>query len=136
MAKILVVDDDADFVALMTRWLTAAGHQVVTASDGVEGLEQVSQQQPDLITLDIEMPNMDGYEVLGHLKANEQTRDIPIIIITSQGSDAQVWRGSQSGCDEYLLKSVVNCGMVLSFVRRHLRPATQQPEYPEGDDLY
>ena len=80
--KILVVDDERYMVRLVEYNLKKSGYEVVTASDGVEAMEKISEGRPDLILLDIKMPRMDGYEVCKMLKQKKETRDIPVIIVS------------------------------------------------------
>lgn len=115
--KILAVDDEKHIVRLVQVNLERAGYQVVTAYDGVDALKKVSDEKPDLIVLDVMMPQMDGFEVLKNLKANPDTRDIPVIMLTAKAQDADVFRGWQSGVDCYLTKPF-NPLELLSFVKR------------------
>ena len=84
MAKtILVVDDEADIVDMLKDMLTETGYEVVTASDGKEALRKTKLLKPDLIVLDVNMPKMDGSEVIFTLKQNEATKNIPVIFLTA-----------------------------------------------------
>lgn len=85
MAKILVVDDEKDVVELLKFLLEKDGYQVLTAFNGKEALAMVQQTRPDLILLDVMMPEMDGYTVQTQLLDNPNTRSIPIIILTAKG---------------------------------------------------
>lgn len=115
--KILAVDDEKHIVRLVQVNLERAGYQVVVAYDGVEALKKVQDERPDLIVLDVMMPQMDGFETLKNLKANPETRDIPVIMLTAKAQDADVFRGWQSGVDCYLTKPF-NPLELLSFVKR------------------
>jgi PAS domain S-box-containing protein len=86
---LLVVDDDPDILALLDHALSFHGYHVRTAPDGVEALALVEEAHPDLILLDIKMPNMDGYEVIRQLKSEEATRSIPVIVITASPVDKE-----------------------------------------------
>ncbi|MDP3013679.1 MAG: response regulator [Candidatus Subteraquimicrobiales bacterium] len=77
---------------------------MVTAYDGVEALEKVANEKPDLITLDIMMPRKDGFEVMRDLQADPATANIPIVILSQKAQDADIFRGWQSGCVSYLTK--------------------------------
>lgn len=100
---VLVVDDDQDKRTLLTIALQMAGHEVRTANDGEEGLEAVEAYRPDLIIADTMMPKMDGYELARRVRANPQTRYIPIIIQTAARSGAQdTRRGSEVGALGYI----------------------------------
>lgn len=85
MAKILVVDDEKDVVELLKFLLEKDGHQVTTAYNGREALESVAKAKPELILLDVMMPEMDGYTVQTQLLNNADTRNIPIIVLTAKG---------------------------------------------------
>ena len=115
--KILAVDDERHIVRLVEVNLARAGYQVVTAFDGREALQKVESEKPDLIVLDVMMPYMDGFEVLRNLKANPDTREIPVIMLTAKAQDADVFRGWQSGVDCYLTKPF-NPMELLTFVKR------------------
>lgn len=85
MARILVADDEKDVVELIQFILEKEGHEVLRASNGREALEQANQQAPDLLILDIMMPEMDGYSVTAKLAEWETTKQIPVIILTAKG---------------------------------------------------
>lgn len=81
--QILLVDDDPDFVEAVKVILEKGGYSVRVAYDGKEGLEAVAEQRPDLIVLDVMMPEMNGHEACSKLKSDDQTKDIPIILLTA-----------------------------------------------------
>lgn len=132
--KILAVDDEKHIVRLVQVNLERAGYQVATAFDGVDALKKVQEYQPDLIVLDVMMPQMDGFEVLKHLKANPETRDIPVIMLTAKAQDADVFRGWQSGVDCYLTKPF-NPLELLSFVKRIFTSLDEMDDEGGGYDL-
>ncbi len=102
-SNVLVVDDDADKLLLLRLALEMAGCEVRTAHDGEEGLTAVESYQPDLIITDVMMPRMDGYEFARRIRANPQTRFIPIIIQTAAKRDAQDARqGAEVGALGYI----------------------------------
>lgn len=82
-SKILVVDDDYDLVQIMEFQLKKKGYEVLTASNGEEGLEKAFVQLPDLIMLDVKMPKMDGYTFIRRLKKDARTKNTPLIVLTS-----------------------------------------------------
>jgi two-component system alkaline phosphatase synthesis response regulator PhoP/two-component system response regulator VicR len=123
--KILVVDDERPIVRLVQVNLEHAGYEVVTAYDGKEALEKVEQEKPDLIILDVMMPQMDGFEVMQRLQANPKTRDIPVIMLTAKAQDADVFRGWQSGVTLYLTKPFSPFELI-SFVRRIFRSMEEE----------
>ncbi|MBI1979245.1 MAG: response regulator [Elusimicrobia bacterium] len=85
MPRVMVVDDENDVVELIKFMLEKDGNQVISASNGLEALEKVEVVKPDLIILDIMMPEMDGYTVNNRLMEKEETRTIPVIILTAKG---------------------------------------------------
>ena len=85
-ARILVVEDNRSLVRVYERLLQKEGYEVLTAFDGLEGLQKALKEKPDLIILDIIMPKMDGYEVCRYLKRNPDTATIPVLILTRMGS--------------------------------------------------
>ena len=103
-AKILIVDDNVDTVELLTKRLRAEGYNTSEAYDGEQALQQVEEYQPDLIILDIMMPKIDGYEVCRRLKGSEDTRLIPIIMLTAKGKIPDKVKGLGIGTDDYIAK--------------------------------
>jgi len=103
-AKILIVDDEPFNVDALEQELEDLGHETVSAADGREALEQVIAEQPDVILLDILMPELDGFQVLEHLKADEKLRHIPVIVISALDDIRNVVRGIEMGAEDYLPK--------------------------------
>lgn len=101
--KILVVDDEATICDLVRIRLEKNGYQVITAFSGKEALEIVSKESPDLVVLDIMMPEMDGYEVMKRMRENLHS-NIPVMLLTAKSTDNDVWEGWQSGVDYYVTK--------------------------------
>lgn len=99
--KVLVVDDTRNVQLLLTDFLTGQDFDVLTASDGREALDVVRESDPDLILLDIMMPNMDGYQFISHLRRNS---NIPVIMITAKQQEADVIHGFDLGADDYITK--------------------------------
>ncbi len=115
MARVLVVDDERDVVELVKFLLERDGHQVLEAFNGREGLERANNEHPDLIILDIMMPEMDGYTVNARLNENEATRRIPVIILTAKGQMRDVFE----------MASNVAFYMEKPFDPKHLREKIQ-----------
>jgi len=107
-SKILIVDDEPDIVAYLEHLLSALGYATLSAGNGKEALEQVAAEPPDLILMDITMPVMDGITACATLKAQDQTRLTPIVIMTALGSTEDRVRGIQAGADDFLIKPVDN----------------------------
>ena len=103
--KVLIVDDDAFLSGIYATKLELEGFAVVSARDGDEGLKAASRELPDLILLDVLMPKLDGFEVLKRLKADEATKDIPVIMLTNLGQKEDVEKGLSEGAVDYLIKA-------------------------------
>ena len=101
---IMVVDDSVTVRKVTSRFLNRAGFVVHTARDGVEALRLVHESQPDLMLVDVEMPRMDGFELLSILKSNETFKDIPVVLITSGTGEKHKQRGLSLGADNYFGK--------------------------------
>ena len=104
MKKILLVDDEADLVALLESKLRNIGYQVITAQDGLDGLNKARNDLPDLIILDVMMPKINGYTICGLLKANDQYRSIPIIMLTARSRKVDQTFDSATKPDVYITK--------------------------------
>ena len=104
MASVLVVDDHEDVRLALTTLLEGAGHDVSEAADGADVLEMVMLDPPELILLDIGMKKVDGFETLMFLKADQQTRDIPVIMLTSRGQPEDRFRARKLGAIDYIDK--------------------------------
>lgn len=102
--KILIVDDVMSNVLLLKVLLTNEKFNIVTANNGKQAIDQVKAENPDLILLDVMMPDMDGFEVAQHLKKNPATVDIPIIFLTALNSTADVVKGFQVGANDFISK--------------------------------
>ena len=102
--QVLVVDDSVTVRKVTGRLLERHGMEVLTAKDGVEALEVMQSQQPDIVLLDIEMPRMDGFEVASHMRHDSRLKDIPIIMITSRTGDKHREHALSLGVNEYMGK--------------------------------
>jgi DNA-binding response OmpR family regulator len=119
--RILVVDDEERILNFLTTKLKASGYEVITAPNGVKGLEQVHSQEPDLVVLDLLMPKMDGLEMLKQLRTFSP---LPVIILTAKGADNDRIKGLQLGADDYLPKPFNPDELVarIEAIRRRLEP--------------
>ena len=98
---ILVVDDEPPIVRLVKAKLRVDGYEVLTATRGEEALTVLRQETPDLVVLDVMMPDMDGFETLRRIRQHSQ---VPVVMLTARGSDADKLKGLQSGADDYVTK--------------------------------
>ncbi len=119
--RILVVDDEGRILNFLRPKLRASGYEVLTASNGLEALEQAQAQEPDLIVLDLIMPQMDGFETLKELRSFSP---VPVIILSAKGADVDKIKGLYLGADDYLPKPFNPDELVarIEAVRRRLEP--------------
>jgi adenylate cyclase len=101
--KILVVDDVPENVRLLEAVLVPRGYEVVTANDGLTALDLIAAEQPDLVLLDVMMPGLDGYAVCNHLRANDDTAVLPVIMVTSS-TGQEKRQAIEAGADDFILK--------------------------------
>lgn len=104
MARILITDDSADIRQLLSALMVEEGHKVLVASDGMKALEVVDTELPDLMILDVMMPNLDGYGVLREMNERNVTNDVKVLILTAKTAEADWVRGYKLGADQYLTK--------------------------------
>jgi CheY-like chemotaxis protein len=102
--RVLVVEDDDVIRQLITVNLELEGFEVVPATDGQDALDQVATAKPDVVTLDVMMPRMDGWETAEKLRANPETAAIKIVLISARAQEADLQRGDRIGVDAYLTK--------------------------------
>lgn len=118
--KILIIEDEATLQKALTEFLTLENYEIVNALDGKSGVEMSFKESPDLILLDIILPRKDGYQVIDELKANEKTKDIPIILLTNLGGAEDIQKAFEKGITTYLIKSDYKLEDVLSKVKESL----------------
>jgi CheY-like chemotaxis protein len=102
--RILICDDDPVILRLLQVNLELEGYEPLLAHHGEQAVEVATAERPDLVILDIMMPRMDGYEACQHLKANDSTKDIPVIFLSAKAQPSDVERGKSFGVAEYLTK--------------------------------
>ena len=113
-AKVLVVDDSWTDLTLMAAPLRESGYDVITAVDGDEALEKVLTERPQLVIMDVILPRQNGFQICRRLKQMEQSRNIPIILISSKNTDLDRRWGMQQGADLYLTKPIAPSDLVAS----------------------
>lgn len=124
MARILVVDDEIDIVRMVGKVLTGRGHQVEAGRDGVDAVERIRRAPPDLVLIDAGLPGIDGAEVCRRLKADAETRAIPLVLLTAGELTLDDVGPDGAGADGYLLKPFVR-EVLLAQVDRLLAAAGQ-----------
>ena len=125
---ILVIEDEDSLVELIRYNLEAAGFEVLAASDGEEGLLVLSEREVDLVLLDWMLPHLSGIEVCRQIRRKEGTRNIPVIMLTARGEEADRIRGLDTGADDYLTKPFSYKELVarIHAVLRRIRPALEE----------
>src|SRR5579862_8819913 len=129
MAKILIVEDEPNMVAGLRDNFEFEGHQVLTAPDGVAGLERALSETPDLVILDVMMPRMSGLDVCRQLKSKKP--HIPIIMLTARGQEVDKVVGLELGADDYVTKPF-SIRELLARVKAVLRRAQTVPKEQDG----
>jgi CheY-like chemotaxis protein len=120
--KVLLIEDDVAAAEMYRLRLAADGYTVVTANDGHEGVRMATDEAPDFIYLDLRLPGLDGFEVLEHLRANPETANIPVIILTNFGEPELRERGLRLGALEFLVKADTTPAQLSESVGRATGP--------------
>jgi two-component system phosphate regulon response regulator PhoB len=102
--RVLVVDDEPDITGLLAYHLAKAGYRVITAANGSEALKSAREQRPDLVVLDLMLPGLSGYDVLGELRRRDDTREVGVIVLTARKDERDRIKGLSLGADDYLAK--------------------------------
>ena len=102
--KILIVEDEHDILQLVKLYLEKEGFRTVLAKTGMEGLRQVKQEKPDLVVLDLMLPEIDGIEVCTRLRSAPETARLPIIMLTAKAEESDTIIGLELGADDYVIK--------------------------------
>lgn len=118
--KVLLVEDDFFIRELYQRQLQKEGYKVESAIDGAEGLVKANDFKPNLILLDIMLPKLNGLDLLRTLKAKDETKNIPVILLTNLGQDSVIKEGFILGAEGYLIKSAYTPSQIIEEVRNFL----------------
>jgi two-component system, OmpR family, alkaline phosphatase synthesis response regulator PhoP len=118
--KILLIDDSKTAIFMEKILLKGEAYDLLVAGDGAEGVATAAAEQPDLILMDMVMPRMTGPEAVAALRAREDTREIPIIMVTTRGEEDAVAMAVENGCNDYLTKPI-DGPLLLAKVRDYLR---------------
>ncbi len=130
--RILVVDDDPSVVDVATRVLASASYEVASARTGLEALRIARRERFDLVLLDINMPEMDGWETLRLLKADEVIRDLPVLMFSVKGEIRDKVHGLQEGAVDYMTKPFAIDELLLRVQRALRPPPARAGTYPRG----
>ncbi len=121
MATVLLVDDDEDLVQALSFSLTQNGYTVATAGNGAEAMTMTCHLRPQVVLLDIMMPNLDGLTACRGIKTMEQTKEIPVIMLTAKGDVGTIRAAFEAGANDYVVKPF-DIGKVLEKIREQLTP--------------
>jgi CheY-like chemotaxis protein len=124
--EVLVVDDEPDLRLLMRFVLQKAGIQVHEAGDGRQGLAHLQEHLPDVVVLDVQMPDLDGLATLDAIRSGERTRDVPVVLCTVKSRVEDVLRGWELGCDGYVTKPFENDALLSEVLAAGTRTATER----------
>ena len=117
--KILLADDEPDIAAVFRTILETNDYQVITASDGIEGIKKAVEENPDLILLDVKMPNKDGLTTLRELKQIESTKNIPVVMLTVSIGSPSMSECLKLGAKDYLFKTC-DTQTFLQYIKRYV----------------
>lgn len=132
MSKLLVVEDDRDTAHVLELLFTRAGHEVIQATDGRSALRRAYEGRPDLVVLDVSLPELDGWEVLERLR---DLTDVPVLMLTAHDRPEERVRGLRAGADDYLTKPFVNAELMARvevLLRRTPRREWATEPYDDG----
>ena len=128
---ILIVDDEQDIIELIKYNLKNEGYAILTAQTGEQAVKIAEQSQPDLMVLDLMLPGIDGLEVTKYLKNNEQTRDMPIVMLTAKGEESDIVTGLELGASDYISKPFspkVLVARIRAILRRRKKNFADTPD--------
>jgi len=118
--KILMIEEDRFLRKIYRNKLVSAGFEFIEATNGIEGLNKIIFEKPDLILLDIILPRKNGFDVLIDMKSNRNIKQIPVIILSNLGQESDIKRGLSLGALEYIVKTEVNLSEVVKKVKELL----------------
>lgn len=120
-AKILLVEDDSAIQEMYQLKFSQEGNTVLVARDGEEGLQLAQSEQPNVILLDVIMPKLDGFAVLEKLRNNPVTKDIPVVMLSNLGQQADVEKGKAMGAADYIIKASLTPSQVYDKISTYIR---------------
>ena len=123
--KVLVIEDDADVSEVLALLLRKFGVQVVIAADGITGVELTRKERPDLVLVDLQLPGMNGLEVIRSIRSIPGCASLPLIVITGNSTVEYIRETARLGADDFLVKANVLAGTGLERIKKWLAPARQ-----------
>ncbi len=134
--KIVIIEDEPDIIGLVTHYLEKEGYRITAVRDGVKGFQQLKTELPDLLILDVMLPEMDGLEICRRVRADSKTAALPIIMLTAKGEESDKIVGLELGADDYLVKPFSPKELVArvkALLRRAERREAAPDRYVYGD---
>jgi len=116
--KVLIVEDDRFFIDLLAKHLSQANFAVLFANTGEEALQMIKTEIPTVVLLDILLPQIDGFDVLTQMKADERTKDVPVILLSNLGSKENLERSKQLGAYNFLIKATVSLDQIIKETQK------------------
>lgn len=138
MKRVLLIEDEVAVVELLTKRLREDGYEITAKFDGVSGLAEMKRSRPDLVILDIVLPNLSGLDVCTEIRRDPQTRNIPVLMLTGRGGEADRVAGLEVGADDYMVKPFSLrelAARVRALLRRWNREPISEPEESEPERL-
>ncbi|MEA3399029.1 MAG: response regulator [Patescibacteria group bacterium] len=121
MSKILVIEDDSFLQSLEVNKLTKSGYDLISASDGKEGVEKIKEPDIDLILLDLILPDIDGFDVLKQIRENEDTKETPVIVFSNLSEEKDVNKATKLGATEFMVKSNFTLDELVEKIQKILK---------------
>jgi len=121
--RILLIEDDKFLLKLYSDKLAREGYSVSMAITGEEGLGKVKQEKPDLVLLDVILPQKNGFDILREMKADETVKHIPVVLLTNLGQESDIKTGMDLGAADYLVKTDFSITKLPEIVNRHIKEA-------------
>ncbi|MCK4553410.1 response regulator [Candidatus Parcubacteria bacterium] len=119
--KVLLVEDDKTISLMYKIKIETGGFEVLTADNGADGLKLAKKQKPDIIMLDVILPQLDGFSVLEELKKDASTKNIPVVMLTNLGTEEDKEKGEKLGAADYLVKASLTPAQVEEKIKQYLR---------------
>ena len=118
--KILIIEDEEIIIDLLEKKLCQEGYEVFIARDGVEGLGKMKKTSPDIVLLDIIMPNMGGFEVMEKMQQDPELKEIPVIVVSNSGQPVEIDRIKKLGAKDWLIKTEFDPQEVLDKIKKQI----------------
>lgn len=119
--RVLIVEDDPLLLRVLSESFAEQGYHISTVENGLEVMKSVEEFKPDLILLDLILPGMDGFAILKELKTNEDTKEIPVVVVSNLGNEGDVKSCKSLGAEEYFIKANVEVDQIIKSVEKVLK---------------